>query len=73
MPVGYVQIPAGLAAGAAVPYQTSIVIPSTPIPDVSSSGGTLYVTAAVVTRRAPSPKAITTMTKTSGLPTTRMP
>ena len=42
-----VQIPAGLAAGEAVPYQTSVVIPSTPVPDVSSSGGTLYITAVV--------------------------
>ena len=47
VPIGDVQIPAGLAAGEAVPYQTSVVIPSTPVPDVSSSGGTLYIDAVV--------------------------
>jgi hypothetical protein len=51
VPVGYVQIPAGLAAGQAVPYQTSVVIPSTPVPDVSSSGGTLYITTVVNSTR----------------------
>jgi CARDB len=45
VPLGEVTIPAGLAAGQSVPYQTSVQIPSTPIPDVSSSGGTLYITA----------------------------
>ena len=47
LPVGYVQIPAGLAPGESIPYQTSIAIPATPIPDVNSTGGTLYVTAVV--------------------------
>jgi hypothetical protein len=45
--IGEVQIPAGLAAGAATPYQTSVMIPSTPIPNVNSSGGTLYINAVV--------------------------
>ena len=30
-----------------IPYQTSVVIPATPVPDVSSSGGTLYINAVV--------------------------
>ncbi len=47
VPIGEVQIPAGLAPGEAVPYQTSVVIPTTPIPNVSSSGGILYVNAVV--------------------------
>jgi CARDB len=47
VPIGEVQIPAGLAPGEAVPYQTSVVIPSTPIPNVSSDGGTLYINAVV--------------------------
>ena len=51
VPIGYVQIPAGLAPGEAVPYQTSVVIPTTPVPDVSSSGGTLYITAVVNSTR----------------------
>ncbi len=51
VPVGEVQIPAGLAPGEAIPYQTSIVLPSTPVPDVSSSGGTLYITAVVNSTR----------------------
>jgi hypothetical protein len=45
VPLGEVTIPANLAPGQSVPYQTSIQIPSTPIPDVSSSGGTLYIAA----------------------------
>jgi CARDB len=47
VPIGEVQIPAGLTPGEVVPYQTSVVIPSAPIPDVSSSGGTLYINAVV--------------------------
>jgi hypothetical protein len=47
VPIGEVQIPAGVAPGEAVPYQTSVTIPTTPVPDVSSAGGTLYITAAV--------------------------
>jgi CARDB protein len=45
VPIGEVTIPAGLAPGQTVPYQTSVQIPSTPVPDVSSSGGTLYIAA----------------------------
>jgi CARDB len=47
VPIGYVQIPAGLAAGQTVPYQTSVTIPTTPVPDVNSAGGTLYITTVV--------------------------
>jgi CARDB len=47
VPIGEVQVPAGLAPGQAVPYQTSVAIPTTPIPNVSSSGGTLYINAVV--------------------------
>jgi len=43
--IGQVEIPAGLAPGQSVPYETSADLPSTPIPEVSSSGGTLYVVA----------------------------
>jgi hypothetical protein len=45
VPLGEVTIPAGLAPGQTVPYSDSITLPATPIPDVSSSGGTLYITA----------------------------
>ena len=45
--IGQVMIPAGLAPGQTIPYQTSVNLPSTPIPDVSSSGGTLYIAAVV--------------------------
>ena len=38
-------IPAGLAPGQSIPYQTSVTLPATPIPDVSSTGGTLYISA----------------------------
>jgi CARDB len=47
VPIGQVTIPAGLAPGAAVPYDTSVTLPSTPIPDVGSTGGTLFVVTAV--------------------------
>ena len=47
VPVGLVTIPSGLAAGQSVPYDTSITLPTAPIPDVSSDGGTLYVNAVV--------------------------
>ena len=43
--IGEVTIPAGLAPGQSVPYQTSVQLPATPLPDVSSSGGTVYVSA----------------------------
>ena len=62
-------IPAGLAPGQSVPYQTSIQIPSTPVPDVSSTGGTLYIAAWVNPTEA-SPRATIAMTKTSVRPTT---
>jgi hypothetical protein len=45
--LGDVTVPAGLAPGATVPYTTSVTLPKTPIPDVSSTGGTLYITAFV--------------------------
>jgi CARDB len=47
VPLAEIQIPADLAPGQTVPYQTSVVIPSTPIPNVSSAGGTLYINAVV--------------------------
>lgn len=47
VPLGSVMIPAGLAAGTYVPYSTSVQLPDTPIPDVSSTGGTVYITAVV--------------------------
>jgi CARDB len=45
VPIGQVTIPAGLAPGQWVPYQTPVTLPSSPVPDVSSNGGTLYVSA----------------------------
>jgi len=45
--IGQVEIPAGLTPGQSVPYETSVDLPSTPIPDVSSTGGTLYIAAVV--------------------------
>jgi hypothetical protein len=45
VPIGQVTIPAGLAPGQSVPYQTPVAIPTTPIPDVSGNGGTLYIAA----------------------------
>jgi len=42
-----VTVPAGLVPGQSIPYQTSVNLPSTPIPDVSSAGGTVYVAAVV--------------------------
>lgn len=47
VPIGYVTIPAGLAAGATADYETSLTLPSSPIPDVSSNGGTLHINAVV--------------------------
>ena len=41
VPIGEVTIPAGLAPGQTVPYQTSVTLPASPIPNVSSTGGTL--------------------------------
>jgi hypothetical protein len=43
--IGQVTIPAGLAPGQWVPYQTSVTLPATPIPDVSSTGGTVHISA----------------------------
>jgi CARDB len=45
VPIGEATIPAGLAPGASIPYQTPVNLPSTPVSDVSSTGGTLYITA----------------------------
>jgi len=45
--LGSVTIPAGLARGQSTPYNTSITLPTTPIPDVSSTGGTAYIAAVV--------------------------
>ncbi|HKI17794.1 MAG TPA: CARDB domain-containing protein [Isosphaeraceae bacterium] len=45
--IAEVEIPAGLAAGQSIPYQTSVQIPASPVPYVSSTGGTLYITASV--------------------------
>ena len=45
IPIGQVTIPAGIQPGQSVPYDTSISLPSTPVPDVASTGGTVYVTA----------------------------
>jgi hypothetical protein len=45
--IGQVMIPGGLAPGQSVPYQASVSLPKTPIPKVSSSGGTLYIDAVV--------------------------
>jgi hypothetical protein len=44
-PIGQVTIPAGLAPGQVAPYNTTVSIPDTPIPDVNGNGGTLYVAA----------------------------
>jgi hypothetical protein len=45
VPVGQVTIPAGLAPGQAVPYNTTISIPETPIPGVNGNGSTIYIAA----------------------------
>ncbi|CEF48396.1 unnamed protein product [uncultured bacterium] len=45
--IGQVMIPAGLVPGQSIPYQTSVNLPKTPIPMVSSSGGTVYIDAVV--------------------------
>jgi hypothetical protein len=45
--IGQAMIPGGLAPGQSIPYQTSVTLPRTPIPAVSSSGGTLYINAVV--------------------------
>lgn len=45
VPIGDVTIPAGIAPGQSVDYQTPVTVPSTPVPDVGSTGGTLYVAA----------------------------
>ena len=47
VPIGEVEIPAGLAAGQSIPYQTTVQLPESPVPYVSSTGGTLYITASV--------------------------
>jgi CARDB len=47
VPIAQVMIPAGLAPGDDVPYDSAVTLPATPIPNVSSNGGTLYIDAAV--------------------------
>jgi hypothetical protein len=47
VPIGQVEVPAGLAPGQSIPYETSVQIPASPVPYVSSTGGTLYITASV--------------------------
>src|SRR6516164_6003460 len=47
VPIGSVTIPAGLGAGQSVPYQATVTLPSTPVPNVSSNYGTLYIAANV--------------------------
>jgi subtilase family serine protease len=47
VPIGSVTVPAGLAPGQSIPYQTSVSLPTSPVPDVPSNGGTLYLTTAV--------------------------
>jgi len=47
VPLGSVTIPAGLGAGQIAAYQTSLILPNTPIPDVSSDGGTVHINAVV--------------------------
>jgi hypothetical protein len=43
VPLAEVTVPAGLAPGEGVPYDTSVTLPSTPIPDVGSAGGQLFI------------------------------
>jgi hypothetical protein len=45
--LGSVTVPAGLAPGESVPYNAAVTLPTTPIPDVNSSGGTVYIAAVV--------------------------
>jgi hypothetical protein len=52
VPIGQVTIPAGLAPGQTVPYNTTVSIPNTPVPSVDGNGGTLYVAAWVNPDRA---------------------
>jgi hypothetical protein len=47
VPIGSVTIPPGLGAGQTADYQTSLTLPSSPIPDVNSNGGTLHIDAIV--------------------------
>jgi hypothetical protein len=47
VPIGTVTIPAGLGAGQSAPYQATVTLPSTPVPDVNSDNGTLYIAAYV--------------------------
>lgn len=47
VPLAIVTIPSGIGPGQSVPYDTSVTLPSSPIPNVSSNGGTLYVNAVV--------------------------
>ena len=72
VPIGEVTIPAGLAPGQTVPYQTSVQIPSTPVPDVSSTGGTLHI-AAWVNPNESAPESNYRNNKDLGPPTTPRP
>jgi hypothetical protein len=47
VPIGSATIPAGLGPGQSAVYETSVTIPATPIPEVSSTGGTLHIDAVV--------------------------
>jgi hypothetical protein len=47
VPIGSVTIPAGLSAGQSAAYETSITLPATPVPNVSSNGGTVHIDAVV--------------------------
>jgi hypothetical protein len=46
IPIGEVTIPAGLMPGQTIPYQTTVHLPATPIPNVATNG-TLYLVASV--------------------------
>ena len=73
VPIGQVMIPAGLAPGAVRPLsRLRSIIPSTPIPNVSSTGG-LSTSTRWSIRVTRSPRAITITTKTSALRTTPTP
>ena len=37
-------IPAGIAPGQSVPYQATVTTPATPLPYVSGTAGTIYIT-----------------------------
>ena len=47
VPIGEVEIPAGLGAGQSIPYQTSVPLPTIACALCQQHGGTLYITASV--------------------------